>query len=184
MRKAGSNNCPMPSDVLEMRCKEKIPFLKCKKCKDIFIASGLRTHFCYSQNIECKSGTDPNRQCCVMEQGVPCSNSILCKTHKLEEKIKIPSRLYSVNLLIQIVKKENQLKKNITEPYIEPVENQDLQKAFKIINDLRPVINYQLDPDKDLSTLFSKLIEKPNTRQSDDKKKDGHIKRRIKTPKT
>lgn len=167
-----------------MRSREKVPFLKCKKCKDIFIASSLKKHFCYTQNNDSKSGTDPNRQCCVLEQGVPCNNSILCKTHNLEEKNQVPSRLYSVNLLIQIVKKENQSKKQIIEPSIEPIDNQDLQKALKIIDNIRPVINYQEDPDKEFSSIFAKLIEKTNTKQSDDKKKDIQIKKKIKTTRT
>ncbi|KRH94680.1 Nuclear protein Ataxin-7 [Pseudoloma neurophilia] len=161
-----------------MRTREDVPYLKCKKCKDVFIASHLTSHHCYSENSELKSGTDLNRQCCVLDDGIPCNNSILCKTHKLNEKSQIIGRLYPVNLLIQIVKKENQMKKQTFDLIPESVDEEDILKACKIIEEIKPVFSIENDPEKQFYDKFLKLMDSSINKPNDDKKRDTLIKRK------
>lgn len=152
-------NTETSQDTLRvMESLESQPILKCKKCKDVFLATHLKNHGCFASDSEKRGGTDLNRQCCVLDGDVPCSNSILCRVHSLDEKKKIKNRLYPVNLLIQILKNENKNKKVVTEIVTEKISDLDLKKVYKIINELQPVIVYnEEEPNEKIKKIFEQI---------------------------
>lgn len=157
-----------------MNAAESNPILKCKKCKDIFIAERIASHACYKLEDEpikshkIKTISSIDRQCCVVEGDNPCTNSITCKIHSLEQKNQIKGRLYPVEILIQIFRKENAKKKEIETEIKEPVDDQILQKVCKIIHDIKPIVNYHFDNQKflrentEICNIFSHLVGSSN----------------------
>lgn len=140
----------------------------------MILTGSVGSHHCTKSNSDAKKTNkvkkvfSVDRYCAVPENGVPCKNSLTCRLHSLEQKNKVQGRVYPVEDLIRIWKREKNRRRcvRIREPKCLDIELKN--KALEIVKGLKPVVEYRFDDQKflreskEIRSIFSALKKDNN----------------------
>ncbi|ELQ74188.1 Nuclear protein Ataxin-7 [Trachipleistophora hominis] len=157
-----------------MSSAHQISTLKCKKCNDMILTGSVSSHYCTKSDNETKKlhkikkAFSVDRHCAVPENGVPCRNSLTCRVHSLDQRNEVKGRIYPVEDLIRILKREKNKKRCIQVGEPKPLDFELKNKAFDVIKGLKPVVEYKFDDQKflreskEIRSIFSTLKKDNN----------------------
>lgn len=132
-----------------MSTAHNIPVLKCKMCNDMIIASTIAHHHCIKLNQKDEKDSKSDRSfsvdqyCAVLENDTPCRNSITCKYHSIEQKNKVKGRIYPVEDIIKILKREKAKVKGGTAAKKHKLDPVIKEKAMEVVKNIKPVIEHK-----------------------------------------
>lgn len=161
-----------------MSSARKVSVLKCKSCNDMVLTSSVTGHHCFKTNKEIhrsqktRKSYSIDRHCAVLDDHIPCGNHITCKVHSIEQKNEVRGRIYSVEDLIRMLKREKNKEKEMKVEKKEKLDEDLKKKAISVVKCLKPVVEYKFVDQKftrefkEIRAVFMALKKEQQNNQS------------------